>query len=43
VNELFAGRAGATLLDGGYYRDNWQNGNASMEHRWHRHHRMHRG
>jgi hypothetical protein len=30
------------FLDGGYYRNNWQNGNASIEHRWHRHHRMHR-
>jgi hypothetical protein len=24
-----------TFLDGGYYRNNWQNGNVSMEHRWH--------
>ena len=28
--------------NGRYYRNNWQNGNASVEHRWHRHHRMHR-
>jgi len=31
-----------TFLDGGYYRNDCQNGNASMEHRWYRHHRMHR-
>ena len=33
---------GNPYTDGGYYRNNWQNGNASMEHRWHHHHRMHR-
>ncbi len=34
---------GNPYTDGGYYRDNWRNGHASMEHRWHyRHHRMHR-
>ena len=33
---------GNPYTNGGYYRNNWRNGNASMEHRWHRHHRMHR-
>ena len=33
---------GNPYTDGGYYRNNWQKGNASVEHRWHRHHRMHR-
>jgi hypothetical protein len=31
--------AGNPYTNGGY----WQNGNASPEPRWHRHHRMHRG
>jgi hypothetical protein len=35
--------AGNPYTDGGYWRNDWRNGNASMEHRWHRHHRMHRG
>jgi hypothetical protein len=34
---------GNPYTDGGYYRNNWQNGNASMEHRWYRRHRKHRG
>jgi len=33
---------GNPYTDGGYYRNNWQNSNASVEHRWHHHHRMHR-
>jgi hypothetical protein len=33
---------GNPYTDGGYYRNsNWQDGNASMGHRWH-HHRHHR-
>jgi hypothetical protein len=35
--------AGNPYTDGGYWRNDWRNGNASMEHRWHRHHRMRRG
>jgi hypothetical protein len=34
---------GNPYTDGGYYRNNWQNGNASMEHRPYRHHVKHRG
>jgi hypothetical protein len=33
---------GNPYTDGGYYRNNWQNGYASMEHHWHRHHARHR-
>src|SRR5712664_3871239 len=33
---------GNPYTDGGYYRNtNWQNGNASMGHRLHHHHRTH--
>jgi hypothetical protein len=34
---------GNPYTDGGYYRNDWRNGNAYMEPRLHRHHRMHRG
>jgi hypothetical protein len=34
---------GNPYTDGGYYRNNWQDGNASMEHRQHVHHRTHHG
>jgi hypothetical protein len=34
---------GNPYTDGGYYRSDWQNSHAFMEHRWHRHHRTHRG
>jgi hypothetical protein len=38
---------GNPVTDPGYYRNNWQNGNASVEPyvqpRWHRHHRTHQG
>jgi hypothetical protein len=30
---------GNPYTDGGYYRNDWQDGNALMAHRWHRHHR----
>jgi hypothetical protein len=33
---------GNPYTDGGYYRNNWQNGNASVERHWHRHHVTHR-
>ena len=34
---------GNPYTDGGYYRNGWQNSNASMWHRWHRHPRKHHG
>jgi hypothetical protein len=34
--------AGNPYTNGGYYRNDWRNGNASMEHHWQRHHRKHR-
>jgi hypothetical protein len=34
--------AGNPYTNGGYYRNDWQDGNASMEHHWQRHHRKHR-
>jgi hypothetical protein len=34
---------GNPYTDGGYYRNNWQDGNASMEHHQHVHHRTHHG
>jgi hypothetical protein len=33
---------GNPYTDGGYYRNNWSNGNASMERHWHRRHAEHR-
>jgi hypothetical protein len=33
---------GNPYTDGGYYRNNWQNSNASIEHHRHRHHETHR-
>jgi hypothetical protein len=35
--------AGNPYTNGGYYRNDWQDGNASMEHHWQRHHRKHHG
>ena len=32
---------GNPYTDGGYYRNDWRNGNASMEHHWRRHHKKH--
>jgi hypothetical protein len=32
---------GNPYTDGGYYRNNWQNGYASVAHHWQRRHRMH--
>jgi len=32
---------GNPYTDGGYYRNNWQNGHASAEHHRRRHHAMH--
>jgi hypothetical protein len=34
---------GNPYTDGGYYRNDWQNSHAFMEHGWHRHHVTHRG
>jgi hypothetical protein len=34
---------GNPYTDGSSYRNNWQNGDVSLEHHWHHHHRMHRG
>jgi hypothetical protein len=34
---------GNPYTDGGYHRNNWQDSNASMEHREHVHHRTHHG
>ena len=33
---------GNSYTDGGYYRNNWHNGNASIEHHRQRHHQTHR-
>ena len=33
--------AGNPYTDGGYWRNDWRNGNASMEHHWQHHHRKH--
>ncbi len=33
---------GNPYTDGGYYRNNWQNGYASMERHWQRRHAAHR-
>jgi hypothetical protein len=33
---------GNPYTDGGYYRNTWQNGYASVERHWHRHHVKHR-
>ena len=33
---------GNPYTDGGYYRNNWQNSNASIEHHRKRHHETHR-
>ena len=35
--------AGNPYTNGGYYRNDWQDGNASMERHWQRHHRKHHG
>ena len=35
--------AGNPYTNGGYYRNDWQDGNASMESHWQRHHRKHHG
>jgi hypothetical protein len=34
---------GNPYTDGGYYRNGWQNSNASIGHRWRRHPRKHHG
>jgi hypothetical protein len=34
---------GNPYTDGSYHRNDWRNGNASMEHRVHRQHRTHHG
>jgi hypothetical protein len=34
---------GNPYTDGGYFRNNWQDGNAYVEPRWQRRHRTHRG
>jgi hypothetical protein len=34
---------GNPYTDGGYYRNNWRNGNAYMERHWQRHHAARRG
>ena len=33
--------AGNPYNNGGYFRNDWRNGNASMERHWQRHHRKH--
>jgi hypothetical protein len=34
---------GNPYTNGRYWRNDWQNSNGFMVHRWHRHHRRHRG
>jgi hypothetical protein len=35
--------AGNPYTNGGYWRNDWRNGNASIEHHWQRHHRKRHG